>query len=425
VRHFACARPATSDHRQRLTKDMPIRSALICGAGIAGPTLAYWLAEYGLEPTLIERSSSLRAGGYIIDFWGLGYDVAERMGLLPALRSDGYSVDEVRFVDAHGRQVGGFSVDVFRRLTRGRYISLPRGDLAKLIHRRIEGRCDVIVGDSIVGIEQGRDGVRVRFERNAERRFDLLIGADGLHSTVRSLAFGPQDRFERYLGYAVAAFETEGYRPRDENIYVSYALPGKQAARFALRGDRTMVLLVLAASSDRLPAAGDTRAQRTFLHDAFESAGWECPQILAALDRCEELYFDRVSQIRMSSWSRGRVALVGDAAFCPSLLAGQGSALAMAAAYVLAGELARDGRCERAFARYEQRLDSFIATKQDTAERFAGSFAPRSRLGLLLRNRVTSLFRIPAVANFVIGRSLLDHLALPDYPMSRTDRATG
>jgi 2-polyprenyl-6-methoxyphenol hydroxylase-like FAD-dependent oxidoreductase len=397
---------------------MPSKAILISGIGVAGPTLAYWLAEYGFEPTLVERSPSLRTGGYVIDFWGLGYDVAERMGLLPALRSEGYHVEELRFVDGRGRRVGGFGVDVFRKLTGGRYVSLQRGDLATLIYRKIEGRCETVFGDSIAGVAQGGNGVRVNFERAPTRQFDLVVGADGLHSMVRGLVFGSQDRFERYLSYAVAAFEVKGYQPRDENVYVSYSLPGKQVGRFALRDDRTMFLFVFSVPQDRLPGPQDALAQRAALRSEFGDAGWECPQILAALDQCEDLYFDRMSQIQMDGWSRGRVTLVGDAAFCPSLLAGQGSALAMTAAYVLAGELARaEGRFEQAFARYEEMLGSFIAGKQKAAERFAGSFAPKSRLGLFVRDQVTKMFRISAVANLVLGRSLLDRLELPPYPM--------
>ena len=167
--------------------------------------------------------------------------------LLPELERRGYHVEEVRFVDAAGRRVGGFSVGVFRRLTAGRYVSLARSDLAGLIYRKIEGRCETMFGDSIAGIEQTGDGVHVAFERAPARRFDLLIGADGLHSTVRRLVFGSVERFEDYLGYMVAAFEVDGYRPRDEGVYVSYAAPGRQVARFAMRGDRTLFLFVFAA----------------------------------------------------------------------------------------------------------------------------------------------------------------------------------
>jgi 2-polyprenyl-6-methoxyphenol hydroxylase-like FAD-dependent oxidoreductase len=225
---------------------MSNRSVLISGIGIAGSTLAFWLGEHGYHPTLIERAPRLRTGGYVIDFWGRGFDIAERMGLLPDLKSEGYDIKELRLVDSHGKRVGGFRVDVFRKLTEGRYVSLSRGDLAKLIYRKIDGRFESIFGDSVVNIEQNNDGVEVAFEHARPRTFDLVIGADGLHSAVRKLVFGNEDRFEKYLGYTVAAFEVGGYRPRDELVYVSHSVPGKQVARFAMRDDRTLFLLIFA-----------------------------------------------------------------------------------------------------------------------------------------------------------------------------------
>ena len=139
-------------------------SVLISGIGIAGPTLAYWLSAHGLEPTLIERAPRLRTGGYVIDFWGGGFDVAERMGLLPDIRRDGYDIKELRLVNARGRRIGGFNVDVFRAAANGRYVSIPRGDLAKSIYQKIEGRCETIFGDSIKEIKQNGAGVDVNFE---------------------------------------------------------------------------------------------------------------------------------------------------------------------------------------------------------------------------------------------------------------------
>jgi len=397
-------------------------SILICGIGIAGPTLAYWLGRHGFQPTLVERAPRPRTGGYLIDFWGLGYDVAERMELEPDLRAQSYNIRELRFVDDHGVRVGGFDVDVFRSLTDGRYVSLARSDLAKLIYERIRGRYETIFGDSITGVEQSEDGVRVTFGRHAARQFDLVVGADGLHSVVREQVFGSESRFEKYLGYVVAAFEAEGYQPRDEDIYVCYAVPGKQVARFAMLGDRTVFLFVFAKNDPPRIGPHDIAAQKGMLHAAFDGAGWECPRILAALDSCNEIYFDRVSQIRADAWSRGRVALIGDAAFCPSLLAGQGSALAMVAAYVLAGELAGSGaRPDVAFQRYEQRLRSFIAAKQKAAEGFARSLVPRTRLGLFFRNQVTKSFAFPGLAKLVTGSSVLDRLDLPRYDTQTDD----
>jgi 2-polyprenyl-6-methoxyphenol hydroxylase-like FAD-dependent oxidoreductase len=391
-------------------------SVLISGAGIAGPSLAYWLSVYGVKSTLIERAPQLRTGGYAIDFWGLGFDIAERMGILPDLRRDGYNIKELRIVNAQGRRIGGFNVDIFRQAAHGRYVTIPRADLAKNIYRKVGGRCETIFGDSIAGIQQDTHGVDVAFERAPSRRFDVVIGADGLHSIVRKLTFGEENHCEKFLGYSVAAFEVTGYRPRDEDIYINYSTPGKQVGRLSLRNDRTLFLFVFADEREDVIDSDDTESQREELGTQFGNLGWECPRILAAMESCPELYFDRVSQIRMDTWFKGRVGLIGDAAFCPSLLAGQGSALAMIAAYVLAGELGRTPNSpEQALTRYQELLYSFMLAKQQAAEKFASSFTPKTRWGLFLRNQITKAFAIPFVAKLVMGGSLLDRIDLPDY----------
>ncbi len=393
---------------------MSSETVLISGAGIAGPTLAFWLKAAGFRPTLIERAPALRAGGYVIDFWGLGYDIAERMGLLGDINRVGYHVREMRIVDDRGSRVTGFGTEVFGELTGGRYVTLARSDLSRLLFEKIKGTTEVVFGDEIVGLQQRADAVQVRFKHSRERQFDLVIGADGLHSEVRKLAFGAQHQFERQLGYAVAAFEVRGYRPRDEDIYLLYGLPGRMLGRFALHHDRTLFLFVFANDGASLPAA--LEEQKDLLRDRYRDGGWECPRILDELDRTTELYFDRVSQIRMDGWSRGRIALAGDAAFCVSLVAGQGSALAMIAAYVLAGELAEaGGRHEQAFARYQARLRAFIDIKQRGAARFAAAFAPRTRWGLGFRNLVIRSFAVPGLARLAVGGDITDALQLPDY----------
>ncbi len=389
---------------------------LISGAGIAGPALAYWLTEYGNEVTIVEKAPRLRTGGYIIDFWGAGFDTADRMGLLPDLEARGYKVREVRVVDGRGERVAGFSAETLTRATKGRFVSIPRGDLASLIFSKIRGRVETIFGDSISRIAQTTTSVRVGLESGTERQFDIVVGADGLHSRVRSLVFGGERQFEKYLGYQVAAFETEGYRPRDELAYIMYTQVHQQVSRFAMRGDRTMFLFTFAAPDT---VVEDVPAQKALLRRRFGSAGWECPRILNALDETEDLYFDRVSQIRMDRWNHGRVVLLGDAAFCVSLLAGQGSALAMTAAYILAGELHRaEGDHARAFARYREIFGPFVAGKQQAALRFAGFFAPKSRVALFLRNQVMNFMSVPWVSDYVFARDLKDNLALPDYSVS-------
>jgi 2-polyprenyl-6-methoxyphenol hydroxylase-like FAD-dependent oxidoreductase len=389
------------------------KTVLISGAGIAGPTLAFWLEAMGFEPTLIERAPTLRTGGYVIDFWGLGYDIADRMCLAADINRIGYHMRELRIVDGHGKRITGFGTKILRELAGGRFVTLGRSDLSRLLFDQIKDKTEVIFGNEIVGIEQNAGGVQVQFKAGNARRFDLVIGADGLHSNVRRLAFGPQDRFEKPLGYMVAAFEVRGYRPRNENVYVVYCEPGRMLGRVALHDDRTLFLFVFAAD---LGPMLDLHAQKAILREWFGAGRWECSDILAELDRTEDLYFDRVSQVRMGSWSRGRVALIGDAAFCVSLMGGQGSALAMTAAYVLAGELATArGRHEEAFHRYEGLLRDYIALKQRGAERFAAAFAPKTRWGLSFRNQVIRAFAIPGLAKFAFGRDLIDRLQLPAY----------
>lgn len=397
-----------------------MKTVLISGAGIAGPTFAFWLRAGGYAPTLVERAPALRSGGYVIDFWGLGYDIAERMGLLPSIERAGYRVQELRIVDDHGRRVAGFGTDVFDELTGGRYVTLARSDLSRLLYGTVCDGIETIFDEEIVALEQQSDWVDVRLRRVGKRRFDLVVGADGLHSQVRRLVFGPTKTFERNLGYSVAAFEARGYRRRDENVYLMHNRPGRMIGRFALRDDRTLFIFIFEGHADGLAA------QKAKLHDLYRDVGWECPDILHELDCSDELYCDRVSQIRMDGWSRGRVALIGDAAFCVSLAAGQGSALAMISAYVLAGELARaNGRYNEAFGSYEARLRDFIGAKQRGAERFAAAFAPRTPWGLWFRNQIVRTFAFPPVARLAVGRDLVDRLSLPDYRWEMRDEVSG
>jgi 2-polyprenyl-6-methoxyphenol hydroxylase-like FAD-dependent oxidoreductase len=184
-------------------------AVLISGAGIAGPTLAFWLRAAGFEPTLIERAPALRTGGYVIDFWGLGYDIAERMGLAEEINRIGYHMRGLRIVGDRGEPVTGFGTSVFRELTGGRYVTLGRSDLSRLLFEKVKGAAEVIFDNEIVGLHQSASCVQVQFKRGGERHFDLVIGADGLHSGVRGLAFGPQRVFVTFRedGFtAVAAF---------------------------------------------------------------------------------------------------------------------------------------------------------------------------------------------------------------------------
>jgi 2-polyprenyl-6-methoxyphenol hydroxylase-like FAD-dependent oxidoreductase len=385
---------------------------LIVGAGIAGPTVAYWLLKAGHEPTLVERAPELRRGGYLVDFWGAGFDVAEGMGIVPELRRRGYVMTEARAVDRDGHRIASLRPSAIMGSTQ-RYVSIARSDLAAVIYDALDGAAELILDDTVDALVDDGDRVRVRFESGQLREFDLVVGADGLHSCVRRLAFGPDEQFERYLGIVVAAFEAKGYRPRDELIAMMHAEVGFQAVRLSLRDDLTLFLL--SVRYDGTVPGDDIAAQQDLLRSRLADKGWETPAILNLMPQASTFYFDSVSQIRMPSWTRGRVALVGDAAACPSFLAGQGSALAMVESYILAAELTRSSDYSEAFARYETRLAPLLRSKQDAAVGLGLAFAPKNKFQLLVRNTVMKLMGLPKVADLAMGRSFRDAVELPTF----------
>lgn len=385
----------------------------INGTGVAGPTLAYWLRRFGHDPVLFEKAPAPRTGGYVIDFWGLGFEIADRMGLLPTLLDRAYKMEHLSMVDAKGHEVAGMDVTRVRAQLNGRFVSLARTDLATALFQACDG-VSARFGVSIAELEPDRDGVTVTLTDGQQERFDLAVGADGLHSRTRELTFGAEGRFERPLGCHVAAFRLPGYPHRDELTYVSHTVPMRHVARVSLRDGETLVLFV--CRSELIGGDLPRDRQKEVLRGAFAGMKWEVPDILDRMDAVSDVYFDRVSQIHLPHWSTGRVALVGDAAACASLLAGEGTGLAMIEAYILAGEIHRaNGHIERALAAFETRLRTFVAAKQKAALRLRSFFAPQTKTAMHVRNLAVKAFSIPFFANRLMGASLRDDLVLPDY----------
>lgn len=392
---------------------------LVSGAGIGGCCLAWWLERYGYAVTLVEQATAPRDGGYVIDFWGLGFDVAERMGLLESLRRRDLDIHEFLVVDATGRKVTGINQEILQSLTNGRLMSLQRSAVALGLYDMIRERIDFRLGDSILDLQDGPRGVDVQFRSGGAETYDLVFGADGLHSAVRRLVFGDEQRFERFLGYYVAAFSAPGYPHRDPHRYITYARPGRQIWRVTLDEDICVFLLLIAEADGEAFPVHDAAAEKQILTRLFADAGGEAPEVLAALQSAGDLYFDRVSQIEVPRWTQGRVALLGDACACPSLLAGEGSAMAMAEAYTLAGELhAAAGNYAEAFAAYERRLRPYVERKQKGARGFASSFVPKSAFGLWLRNLSLEATSRLGLTKLLFGAQLGDPMRLEDYGRS-------
>jgi 2-polyprenyl-6-methoxyphenol hydroxylase-like FAD-dependent oxidoreductase len=308
-----------------MTRANPSKTVLIVGAGIAGPTLAYWLVRCGYVPTLLESAPALRTGGYLIDFWGPGYTILERMGLAPRLRERGYDIRELRIVDHAGKSRVRVDTEPMRRALQSRFVSVMRGDLAQLLFNSITCDVETIFGENVQTITQHADGVDVQFARAPSRQFDLVIGADGMHSRVRERLLPGQGDLEMELGYQFAAFTAREYPFQDPLAYVTRTIPGRQIARCTLRDGRTTFLLVLASELIATQSSSTISRRKQALARALTGIGREERAIRAALEDCDDLYFDVAQQVRLPAWSFGRVALTGDAAYCPSLLAGQGT----------------------------------------------------------------------------------------------------
>ena len=283
------------------------------------------------------------------------------------------------------------------------------------IFGQVEGKVEMIFGDSIATINEQADRVDVTFEHAPPQSFDLVVGADGLHSRVRDLVFGPMEQFEKYLEMRVAAIEVDDYQPRDELTFISHTEPKRQVSRFSKRNNKTLFLLGIREPlvGPGVPHTDDEK--RDELKAGFAGMGWECPQILAALDHMNHIYYDVVSQIHMERWTRGRVALVGDAAACLSLLAGEGTGMGMLEAYVLAGELTLAGDdYATAFRKYEERLQSLIKTKQKNALKVAPTYLPKGQFAIFVRNIITRILPARAVARIAL-MSMKDNFESPEY----------
>lgn len=346
---------------------------LIAGASIAGPALAHWLAQYGAEVTVVERAPGLRPGGQAVDARGVAREVIRRMGLDEAVRAARTETAGARFVDEDGTVVQTFSAEDDGGDGFIADIEILRGDLSGVLHAATRDRVEYRFGDRVTGLTQDEAGVDVTFANGADRRFELVIGADGLHSSVRALAFGPHERFLRHLGHAMAFYTVPNEFGLDRWL-LDCVVPGRSAGLRPIRDAALGMALFSFAATEAELADRDPGTQKALLRTKMAGLGWLTPRILAHADAADDFYLDAVAQVVMDGWSVGRVALLGDAAFCSSPMSGQGTSLALVGAYVLAGELAgADWRPAPAFAAYERLLRPMVEANQQVGQWNAAS----------------------------------------------------
>ncbi len=382
---------------------MKSKSILISGVSIAGPALAYWLNRYGFHTTIVERAPEPRYGGYKIDIRGAAVDVVERMGILPEVRAVSTGVRGASYVDSDGKRVANMDGDLFGG-RQGDDVEVMRGDLTRVLHEATRGGTEYIFEDSITSITQDERGARVTFQYGEPRTFDLVAGADGLHSNVRALAFGDESQFVRDLGYYVSIVTIPNYLHLDRWELV-HAAPGRTVNVYSTRSYADARALFMFASPPLRYGRRDVKQQKQILAEAFEGVGWETPRLLKEMWKSQDFYFDSLSQVHMDRWSNGRVALVGDAAYSASPASGQGTSLALVGAYVPAGELAAaSGDHAAAFARYQAEMRPFIEQNQALGPANVKGMVLRSPSQIWIQTQVLRLLPYMPWRNAIIGR---------------------
>jgi 2-polyprenyl-6-methoxyphenol hydroxylase-like FAD-dependent oxidoreductase len=396
------------------THDLGHLTVLISGASVAGPAFALNLARYGARVTVVEKAADLREGGFAVDFRGhVHRTVLTAMGIWDQIHARQTHMGRQIVVDADGSP----RVDLPAEMMSGD-VEIFRGELARIMYERTKDSVEYVFDDSIATLTETSAGVDVTFEKGGPRRFDLVVGADGLHSNTRRLAFGDESRYLRFFDHYVAGFPVPNHLGLDRTGRL-YSEPGRAVAIGNYDGDPDRAGALLVFRSEQLSYdRRDVAAQKRILADRFAGMGWETPSVLKALEEADELYFDAIAQIHVDRLTRGRVALLGDAGY-GATMGGMGTGVAIVGAYVLAGELALAGGDHRtAFAEYERRIRDFAKGCQKISGNAGPFFAPPTERRIRSRDRMYRLLGSRPLGRFFkkLTEKAATDIRLRDYP---------
>lgn len=364
------------------------KKVLITGASIAGPTLAFWLAKYGFNVTVVERSGSLRLGGQNIDVNGPARQIVQKMGIEAAIRAANTGEVGLQFIGQDNQVTAAFPKE--GAVSGTQELEILRGDLVSILYDCTKQNVAYQFGDSVTALEQQPNQVNVTFSSGKTELFQFVIAADGVRSSTRRLVFGEEPVFE-YLGL-YTAYLTIPRQPTDTNWWRWYTAIDRRILMLRPDNQGTMRASVAFLESDEVYEKRSLTEQKSVLKSKLAGAGWEADRIINALDDTQDVYFDKIGQIKAPRWSVGRVAMIGDAAYCPSPLTGKGTTLAMVGAYLLAGELASHERYQDAFAAYEKRMRPYVKAVQQLPPGVPWLVYPKTKLGVSVLNTVAGVF---------------------------------
>ena len=388
---------------------------LISGASVAGPALAWWLHRYGFEVTVVERAPQLREGGQNVDVRGAGREVTRRMGLEASIRAATTGEAGLRFVDAGDHVIASFPAGHSDSGGFTAELEILRGDLARLLVDHTRDAATYVFDDHITGLHDRGDRVEVTFARGPSRTFDLVVAADGIRSSTRALAFGDEPQVTPLGMYT--AWLTVPRAPSDTAWARWFNAPGARTSTIRPDNAGTTRATLSFMSEPRGYEDLDTTHVKALLRKRFAGVGWEVPRILDALDDTD-VYFEAIGQVHAPHWSTGRIALLGDAAYCASPISGMGTSLALTGAYVLAGELARTEAHPQAFAAYETLMRPYVKQAQKLPPGAPRIANPRTRTGIAVLNtaaRIGSTRLVSSIAGKLFTPPA-DNIDLPDYP---------
>lgn len=385
-------------------------NVLISGAGIAGLTTAYWLHQSGHTCTIIEQAKNIRTEGYMIDFGGSGWDVANKMGLIPALESRQHQVNEIHFIKPNGKITTTINLKQLYDVAAvaGKFLVLNRRDVVEALYQHVKDDTKICFDTTISAIQQTDELVQVTLSDGSVADYDLVIGADGIHSNLRHIVFGAEYEFTKYLGYHFSIFII----PALETIHDGYNMylePGTQISVYPIDDNQWMIFATMKNDNPTIPKQSE-RGQT--LKNLLKNMGWLCADIGDAITDDTYIFYDTITQIVNPQWSKNRVVLIGDAAHCPTLVSGQGASMAMAGAYFLSQALDQHPILSDALHEYDAVLRPHINRIQQKAEAFAPNFVPSSQWRITMVQWMSKMIGLPIVKN-IIGKQFSVESVIP------------